>query len=88
MNRVVLLQLPVPQTNFGRQTGNIPLAAAWLAQSAGAPDDLHISILPESDVSYAGDAVLIDLILAQQPDIVGFSVYCWNTVATTDPGPG
>lgn len=74
MNNTILIQLPVPQTNFGRQTGNVPLAAAWLAQSA----DNHVTILPESEVSYLGDAALIDQIISRHPTIVGFTVYCWN----------
>jgi len=78
MNKVVLLQLPVPQTNFGRQTGNTPLAAAWLKASLPAAAAAQVRILPESIVSYLGDAALVDLILAETPDIVGFTVYCWN----------
>ncbi len=78
MNKVVLLQLPVPQTNFGRQTGNTPLAAAWLKASLPAAAAAQVRILPESIVSYLGDAALLDLILAETPDIVGFTVYCWN----------
>ena len=78
MNNTLLIQLPVPQTNFGRQTGNVPLAAAWLAQSAAPSADDQVTILPESEVSYLGDAALIDQIIARRPTIVGFTVYCWN----------
>ena len=78
MNNTLLIQLPVPQTNFGRQTGNVPLAAAWLAQSAAPSADNQVTILPESEASYLGDAALIDRIIALRPTIVGFTVYCWN----------
>jgi len=78
MNNTILIQLPVPQTNFGRQTGNVPLAAAWLAQTAAPSADNQVTILPESEVSYLGDAALIDRIIALRPTIVGFTVYCWN----------
>ncbi len=78
MKRVVLVQLPVPQSNFGRQTGNVPLAAACLSRSAASLDRVHVEILPESMVSYLADAALTDRILSRKPEIVGFSVYCWN----------
>jgi radical SAM superfamily enzyme YgiQ (UPF0313 family) len=78
MKRVLLVQLPIPQSNFGRQTGNTPLAAAWLSRAVGDLDGVAVSILPESIVSYLGDAALLDRILAREPDIVGFTVYSWN----------
>lgn len=75
--KVILAQLPVPQTNFGRLTGNVPLAAAWLAQTA-AEAGVEAQVLPEAVVSYLGDAALLDLLVSQQPNIVGFTSYCWN----------
>ncbi|HHP7234295.1 MAG TPA: B12-binding domain-containing radical SAM protein [Desulfobacterales bacterium] len=78
MKRVLLVQLPIPQSNFGRQTGNTPLAAAWLNRAAADLDGVAVSILPESIVSYLGDAALLDRILAREPDVVGFTVYSWN----------
>jgi len=78
MTRVLLLQLPVPRLNYGVQTGNIPLGAAYLKQAAGILPEVQVDILPQSIASYLGDAALIDIILARKPDIVGFTVYCWN----------
>ncbi len=75
---VLLLQLPIPQLNYGRQTGNIPLGAACLARAASGLTHVEIEILPESVVSYVGDAALIDLILLKAPDLVGFTVFNWN----------
>jgi hypothetical protein len=34
MTKAMLLQLPIPQINFGKTTANVPLAAACLKQSA------------------------------------------------------
>jgi len=76
--RVLLLQLPVPRLNYGVQTGNIPLGAACLKQAAGILSEVQVEILPESVASYLGDAALMEILLARKPDIVGFTIYCWN----------
>ncbi len=78
MTRALLLQLPIPQLNYGKQTGNIPLGAACLKQSASDIPGAEVTMLPESTVSYLGDGALLEQIRARQPDVVGFSVYCWN----------
>ena len=78
MIRALLLQLPIPQLNYGKQTGNIPLAAACLKQAAVDIPGTTVEIVPESIVSYLGDAALLHEILSREPDIVGFSVYSWN----------
>ena len=51
MVRVLLLQLPVPRLNYGVQTGNIPLGAAWLKQTAAILPGVQFDILPESVAS-------------------------------------
>ena len=78
MIRVLLLQLPVPRLSYGVQTGNIPLGAACLKQVAGARSGVQVDILPESVASYLGDAALLQMIIDRKPDILGFSIYCWN----------
>jgi len=78
MTRVLLLQLPVPRLNYGVQTGNIPLGAACLKQAAGSLPGVQIDIMPESMASYLGDAALMEMILGAKPDILGFTIYCWN----------
>ncbi len=78
MIHVLLLQLPVPRLNYGVQTGNIPLGAGCLKLAAGMIPQVQVDILPESIASYLGDAALIDILTARKPDIVGFTVYCWN----------
>ena len=78
MKRVLLIQLPIPHLNFGKQTGNIPLGAAYLKQAAAALPDVCVDIIPESIVSYLGDAALIRHILDVKPDIVGFTGFSWN----------
>ncbi|MEE9495982.1 MAG: B12-binding domain-containing radical SAM protein [Desulfobacterales bacterium] len=77
-SRVLLLQLPVPRLNYGVQTGNIPLGAACLKQAAGILPEVQVDILPESVASYLGDAALMEILLGRKPDVVGFTIYCWN----------
>lgn len=76
--RVLLLQLPIPQINFGVRTANVPLAAACLKQSLPPDFPAHVEILPESVVSYVCDSALIRRVLEFSPDVVGFSVFNWN----------
>jgi hypothetical protein len=78
MNRVLLLQLPIPRQNFGRKTGNIPLGAACLKQASRDLPGVQVDILPESLASYLGDAALLELLQEHQPDLLGFSVFNWN----------
>ncbi len=78
MSTVLLIQLPIPQLNYGRQTGNIPLAGACLKTAAEGIPGARVEMLPESVVSYLGDAALLDWILSRRPDVVGFTVYAWN----------
>jgi hypothetical protein len=78
MIHILLLQLPIPQLNFGRRTGNIPMAAACLKQAAHTIENVTIDILQESTASYLGDSALIRLLMEKKPDIVGFSLFNWN----------
>jgi MoaA/NifB/PqqE/SkfB family radical SAM enzyme len=78
MNHVLLLQLPIPRQNFGRKTGNIPLGAACLKQSAQSLPGVRVDILPERLASYLGDAALLNLLGDLKPDIFGFTLFSWN----------
>ena len=78
MTSALLIQLPIPHLNFGKQTGNIPLGAAYLKQAAAGLSSVRIDIIPESIVSYLGDAALIRYILNLKPEIVGFTGFSWN----------
>jgi hypothetical protein len=78
MTDVLLVQLPIPQLNYGRQSGNIPLGAACLKQAAAGLPSVRVDLLPESVATYLGDAALLARIADRRPDIVGFTVFCWN----------
>ncbi|MCG8614846.1 MAG: radical SAM protein [Desulfobacterales bacterium] len=76
--QVLLVQLPIPKSNFGIRTGNIPFGAACLKQAACDLPDVDIHILPQRFASHAGDARILDEIIRLKPDILGFTVFCWN----------
>lgn len=83
--RVLLLQLPVPNN----PATNVPLAAGYLKTYALAADGwsdgqsarfpLEIDILPRALADYAGDARLVQAIVAHAPDVLGLSLYTWNS---------
>jgi len=78
MPSVLLLQLPLPQLNYGRRTGNIPLGTACLQQAAAASPGSAVRLLPPVLANYLGDAALEALILEDPGDVLGFSVFSWN----------
>jgi hypothetical protein len=78
MHHVLLIQLPVPQNTFGRQTGNIPLAGAYLSQASRHLRGIDVGIMPQSAASYLGDAALLAWVFERTPDVIGFSAYAWN----------
>jgi len=76
--KLVLLQLPVPKMNYGMKTGNAPLGAACIKQAVMHINGISMDIIPENIISYMGDHALIDLIVDLNPDVVGFTAFCWN----------
>lgn len=76
--RVLLVQLPVPNN----PSLNTPLAGGYLkayASAQGLDDVAEIAFLPRFLTDHAGDAVLVDAIVARQPDLLGVSLYTWNS---------
>ncbi len=79
--RVLLLQLPMPNN----PATNIPLAAGYLKAYALAADDqsarfpIEIDMMPRALADYAGDARLVQAIVAHAPDVLGLSLYTWNS---------
>jgi hypothetical protein len=75
---VLLLQLPVPNN----PALNTPLAAGYLkayAAAQGLLEQFAIEILPRAIADHAGDAALVAAIVARQPDLLGISLYTWNS---------
>jgi radical SAM superfamily enzyme YgiQ (UPF0313 family) len=76
--RVLLVQLPVPNN----PSLNTPLAAGYLkayADKQGLLDVAEIELLPRLLADHAGDALLVDEIVARHPDLLGVSLYTWNS---------
>ncbi|WP_043097992.1 B12-binding domain-containing radical SAM protein [Kallotenue papyrolyticum] len=76
--RVLLLQLPVPNN----PALNVPLAAGYLkayAAAQGLLEHVEIEILPRALADHAGDALLVEAIVARQPQVLGLSLYTWNS---------
>jgi Fe-S oxidoreductase len=78
---VLLVQLPVP----GNPTTNVPLAAGYLkayAYAQGLLEGADLTILSRELVDSAGDAQLVEAIVAQRPSLLGLSLYTWNSERT------
>jgi radical SAM superfamily enzyme YgiQ (UPF0313 family) len=78
MLSVLMLQLPVPN-NPG---ANIPLAAGYLkawAHEQGLLERVAIEIMPRAIADRAGDALLVGEIVRRRPDVLGISLYTWNS---------
>ena len=75
--KVLLVQLPVPNNALS----NLPLALGYLKASADAAQfpGLEVELLERVSQDRGGDAWLLDAILARDPDMVGFSLYTWNS---------
>jgi radical SAM superfamily enzyme YgiQ (UPF0313 family) len=76
--RVLLIQLPVPNN----PDTNVPLAAGYLkahAQARGLLERVEIDILPRALADNAGDALLVDTIVKRRPELLGISLYTWNS---------
>ncbi len=78
-----LIQLPVPPPAAYAATGNVPLAAGYLAVAAKKRGlealGLEIEVVEPNYTDVLGDALILDLLLDQQPDYIGFSLYLWNS---------
>ncbi|MEI7644301.1 MAG: radical SAM protein [Chloroflexales bacterium] len=76
--RVLLAQLPVPNN----PALNTPLAAGYLkayAEAHGLGERVVIDILPRAIADDAGDAALAAEIVERAPDLLGLSLYTWNS---------
>jgi radical SAM superfamily enzyme YgiQ (UPF0313 family) len=81
MKRALLLQLAAPRTSNEPVLENDHLAAGYLA-SAYARDsrrhDFQVEIIARAEADYAGDAALLQALMAKSPDVIGLTLYCWN----------
>ncbi|MBX0327560.1 cobalamin-dependent protein, partial [Oscillochloris sp. ZM17-4] len=78
MFHALLAQLPVPSS----PALNTPLAAGYLkayAEAHGLGARADIQILPRAIADHAGDAALAAAIIERAPDLLGLSLYTWNS---------
>jgi hypothetical protein len=73
--RTVLLQLPLNTAAPLEPTGNVPIAAGMLAAAAGLATGC---VARPGLVDALGDRALAEEVAAASPDLVGFTLYCWN----------
>ncbi|HZR07110.1 MAG TPA: radical SAM protein, partial [Myxococcales bacterium] len=82
MPKLRLVQLPVPPPAALAATGNVPLAAGCLGVAArvhGLTRRVRIEVVEPSATDALGDTLLADLIARDEPELVGFSLYLWNS---------
>ena len=76
-----LVQLPVPPPAAFAATGNVPLAAGCLGVAAnvhGFSNRVAVDVVAPSLTDSLGDTELADRIAADEPDVLGLSLYLWN----------
>ncbi|HMQ33909.1 MAG TPA: DUF4080 domain-containing protein, partial [Chloroflexaceae bacterium] len=81
MRRALLAQLPVPSS----PALNTPLAAGYLAayaEARGLGERWALELLPRALADRAGDAALVEAIVARRPDLLALSLYTWNSERT------
>jgi len=82
--RVALLQVPMPHSGL-RGEANIPHAAGYLiAYSKANNAYADLSLIDPEFQDRAGDSMLISAIESMKPDILGLSLYAWNSSRSLD----
>jgi len=82
VTKLRLVQLPVPPPAAFAATGNVPLAAGCLGVAArvhGLEKRLQIEVLEPAATDALGDTLLAERIARDEPELVGFSLYLWNS---------
>ncbi|MCP4153467.1 MAG: B12-binding domain-containing radical SAM protein [bacterium] len=78
---IKLVQLPIPGIRQHYKDSNIPLAAGYIKAHAlanGEVKDDEIRIINRNKATNGGDPAIIDWILQEDTDVVGFTSYMWN----------
>ena len=84
MPELTLLQLPVPPPSAFASTGNVPLASGSLASALKTSRidkkyNLGINLVSPDLTDTMGDQEIIDYIINRNTDILGLSLYLWNS---------
>src|SRR5256885_5642564 len=82
VKKLCLVQLPVPPPAALAATGNVPLAAGCLGVAVrvhGLEKRLQIEVVEPAATDVLGDTLLADRIAREEPELLGFSLYLWNS---------
>jgi hypothetical protein len=78
---VALVQLPLPATDPGTASANVPLAAGCLrayAAARGGPAPTQVRVLPRSLAGHGGDEAILAWLSAGGFDAIGFTAHLWS----------
>lgn len=84
--KVLLFSLPTPAVNLNKyrhKSENVPLACGYLkgyADASGLSGEVTIDIAPQELMSFGGDSALISYINGNSYDLLGCSLYQWNSL--------
>ena len=79
--KLLFIQLPIPRLKLACEDHNVPVAAYALQaylQTQSLSRHLDIHLLDPSLQNYGADETILREILAVAPDVIGFSLFCWN----------
>lgn len=79
--KLVFVQLPIPRLTLTLEDHNIPVAALYLQaylQEQPIANYFDIQILDPYLQNYGSDETILREVLNLAPDVVGFSLFCWN----------
>lgn len=79
--KLLFIQLPIPRLKLLADDHNIPVAAYYLhAYLQGQPiaEFIQSHVLDPVIQNYGSDETILRAIEAIAPDIIGFSLFCWN----------
>lgn len=79
--KLVFVQLPIPRLTLTLEDHNIPVAALYLQaylQEQPVANHFDIQLFDHYLQNYGSDETILREILNLVPDVVGFSLFCWN----------
>lgn len=80
--KILFIQLPPPYLNESSNRENIPLSAGYLISYfknySAKKNNYELKIADSFIIDYAGDSALLNYIINYKPDVVAFTLYCWN----------
>ena len=83
--KILLIQFPRPFLNWERHIEDNPLSLAYIKAYFDKQDlPYSLELLPENLRLYGSDKEILDYIIGNNYNCIGFSCYCWNVYRTID----